>query len=227
LKEQGIALALFQHVNDLYPARNPNALLEEKFMTSQYQLIMRSGPTPGAAYVLEGDQITIGRDSSNSIAINDAEISRRHARLTFQGGKYILEDLGSTNGTFVNGQRLAGPRVLKPGEVVSFGEQIVLVFEALSFDPGATVVSPRAAVIPSASRPVMPPPPAPVDYAGSVPASPVPVVTTEKRVTITNNPLPIVIGVGALLFLCMCGMFFWWVDATYRWCVFFPFLTGC
>ena len=196
-------------------------------MTSQYQLIMRSGPTPGAAYVLEGDQITIGRDSSNSIAINDAEISRRHARLTFQGGKYILEDLGSTNGTFVNGQRLAGPRVLKPGEVISFGEQIGLVFEGLSFDPGATVVSPRAAVIPSASRPVMPPPPAPVDYAGSVPASPVPVVTTEKRVPITNNPLPIVIGVGALLFLCMCGMFFWWVDATYRWCVFFPFLTGC
>ena len=196
-------------------------------MTSQYQLIMRSGPTPGAAYTLEGDQITIGRDSSNGIMINDAEISRRHARLTFQGGKYILEDLGSTNGTFVNGQRLAGPRVLKPGEVVSFGEQIVLVFEALSFDPGATVVSPRAAAVPSASRPVMPPPPTPDDYAGSVPASPDPVVTTEKRVTITNNPLPIVIGVGALLFLCMCGGFFWWVDATYRWCVFFPFLTGC
>lgn len=198
-------------------------------MASQYQLIMRSGPTPGAAYNLESDQITIGRDSSNGITINDAEISRRHARLTFQGGKYILEDLGSTNGTFVNGQRLAGPRVLKPGEVVSFGEQIVLVFEANTFDPGATVVSPRAAAVPSASRPVMSPPPAPVDYAGSVPASPVPtpVVTSEKRVTVTNNPLPLVIGLGVLLFLCLCGTFFWWVDATYRWCVFFPFLTGC
>jgi pSer/pThr/pTyr-binding forkhead associated (FHA) protein len=195
-------------------------------MTSQYQLIMRSGPTPGAAYTLEGDQITIGRDSSNGITINDAEISRRHARLTFQGGKYILEDLGSTNGTFVNGQRLAGPRVLKPGEVISFGEQIVLVFEANTFDPGATVVSPRAAAVPSASRPVMPPPPPPADYAGSVPANPTPIVTTEKRIT-TTNPLPIVIGVGLLLFLCMCGMFFWWVDATYRWCVFFPFLSGC
>ena len=85
--------------------------------------------------------------------INDAEISRRHARLTFQGGKYVLEDLGSTNGTFVNGQRLAGPRVLKAGEVVSFGEQIVMVFEATNFDAGATVVSPRAAVVPSVSRP--------------------------------------------------------------------------
>ena len=195
-------------------------------MTSQYQLIMRSGPTPGAAYTLEGEQITIGRDSTNGITINDAEISRRHARLTFQGGKYILEDLGSTNGTFVNGQRLAGPRVLKTGEVVSFGEQIVLVFEATTFDPGATVVSPRAAAVPSISRPAMPPPPPPAEYAGSVPASPIstPVTPIERRVT---SPLPIAIGVGALLFLCMCGLFFWWVDATFRWCVFFPFLTGC
>ena len=197
-------------------------------MTSLYQLIMRSGPTPGAAYTLEGDQITIGRDSSNGVTINDAEISRRHARLTFQGGKYILEDLGSTHGTFVNGQRLAGPRVLKPGEVISFGEQIVLVFEATTFDPGATVVSPRATAVPSASRPVMPPPPPPTEYVGSVPASPAvaPVVTSEKRITV-SNPIPIAIGIGALLFLCMCGVFFWWVDATFRWCVFFPFLNGC
>ncbi len=196
-------------------------------MASQYQLIMRSGPTPGASFMLEGDNITIGRDPTNSITINDAEISRRHARLTYQGGKYVLEDLGSTNGTFVNGQRLAGPRVLKSGEVVSFGEQIVLVFETTSFDPGATVVSPRAVPVQPVSRPVQappPPPPPPVDYAGSVPASPVVSEVVEKRAI---NPLLIAIGVGAIIFLCMCGMFFWWVDATFRWCVFFPFLNGC
>lgn len=194
-------------------------------MTSQYQLIMRSGPTPGAAYTLEGDQITIGRDSTNGITINDAEISRRHARLTFQGGKYILEDLGSTNGTFVNGQRLAGPRVLKSGEVVSFGEQIVLVFEASNLDAGATVVSPRAAsAVPSVPRPLTPPPP-PSDYAGSVPASPAPIMTGT---TIRQPPfIPIAIGVGVFLFLCMCVAFFWWVDANFLWCTFFPFLGGC
>jgi hypothetical protein len=200
-------------------------ILEGEVMASQYQLIMRSGPTPGAAFLLEGDQITIGRDPTNSITINDAEISRRHARLTYQGGKYIIEDLGSTNGTLVNGQRLAGPRVLKSGEVVSFGEQIVLVFESTNFDPGATVVSPRAAAVPSISRPIQPPPPPPVDYAGSVPASPV--VNTEVIEKRGINPLVIAIGVGALMFLCMCGIFFWWVDATFRWCVFFPFLNGC
>lgn len=195
-------------------------------MSSHFQLIMRSGPTPGAAFTLEGDQLTIGRDSTNEIVINDAEVSRRHARLTFQGGKYVLEDLGSTNGTFVNGQRLAGPRVLKPGEVVSFGEQIVLVFEATNLDAGATVVSPRAAAaVPSVPRPLAPPPP-PVDYAGSVPASPAPapmIGTTIRR----PSYVAILIAVAVFLFLCMCVAFFWWVDANFLWCTFFPFLGGC
>jgi hypothetical protein len=195
-----------------------------EFMASHFQLIMRSGPTPGAAFTLEGDQITVGRDSTNEIVINDAEVSRRHARLTFQGGKYVLEDLGSTNGTFVNGQRLAGPRVLKAGEVVSFGEQIVLVFEAANIDAGATMVSPRAAAVPAASRPAMPPPPPPADYAGSIPAGPAPVPSTTIQ---RMNPLPIFIGVGVFLFLCMCVAFFWWVDANFLWCTFFPFLGGC
>ena len=192
-------------------------------MASQFQLIMRSGPTPGASFTLEGDQIDIGRDSTNELVINDAEISRRHARLTFQGGKYVLEDLGSTNGTFVNGQRLAGPRVLKAGEVVSFGEQIVMVFDATHFDAGATVVSPRASAVPAASRPVMAPPPAPVEYVGSMPANPSPAPINIRR----PNPILIVVGVGVFLFLCMCVAFFWWVDANFLWCRFFPFLGGC
>jgi predicted component of type VI protein secretion system len=191
-------------------------------MASHFQLIMRSGPTPGAVFNLGGDQLTVGRDSTNDVVINDAEISRRHARLTFQGGKYILEDLGSTNGTFVNGQRLAGPRVLKAGEVVSFGEQIVLVYEASTFDPAATIASPRAAPVPSASRPISAPPPAPADYAGSVPASPV-----STPLPARTNLTPILIGVGFLLFLCTCAGILWFIDANFLWCTFFPFLGGC
>ena len=198
-------------------------------MASQFQLIMRQGPTPGATFTLEGDQINIGRESSNEITINDAEISRRHARLTFQGGKYVLEDLGSTNGTFVNGQRLAGPRVLKAGEVVSFGEQIVLVFEVVTSDPGATMVSPRAAAaVPSVPKPDSPPPPPPSDYVGSVPASPAPssapmAEPAPKRM----NILPVIIGVAVLFFLCLCAGILWYIDTNYLWCTFFPFLGGC
>lgn len=189
-------------------------------MSSQYQLVMRSGPTPGAVFPLEGDQLTVGRDATNGVAINDAEVSRRHARLNFQGGKYVIEDLGSTNGTFVNGQRLTGPHVLKPGDVVAFGEQIVLMYDAANIDPGATIASPRQAMRPlaSAPAPVAPPPPT-QNYAGQVPGA---YISPKK-----TNLAPIIIVVGVFLFICVCAGFFWWVDATYRWCVLFPFISGC
>ena len=114
-------------------------------MAALFQFVMRSGPTPGVIFPLEGDQLIIGRDAVNAVAINDAEVSRKHARLTFQGGKYVLEDLGSTNGTFVNGQRLTSATVLKAGDVVSLGEQIVLMYEGLSSDAGATMIGRKAA----------------------------------------------------------------------------------
>jgi len=166
----------------------------------------------------------IGRDSSNSVAISDAEVSRRHARLTFQGGKYVIEDLGSTNGTFINGQRLAGPHVLKSGDVVAFGEQIVLMYDAVSIDPGATVVSSRVPVRPAtpSAPPVASPPPA-QNYPSQAPAGPEPVPASPPY----RNLTPILIGVAVFLLICACAGFFWWVDATYRWCVFFPFISGC
>lgn len=182
---------------------------------AQFQFVMRSGPTPGVVFPLEGEQLTIGRDSSNGVAINDAEVSRKHSRLTFQGGKYVIDDLGSTNGTFVNGQRLAGPVVLKAGDVVSLGEQIVLMYDAISADSGATVAVSRKAVQQSAPPVQSYAPPPQQAYSA-------PPVASGKR-----NNTPIFIGVGALLFICMCGGFFWWVDATYRWCTFFPFISGC
>lgn len=187
-------------------------------MAGKFQFVMRSGPTVGALYPLEGDSISIGRDASNTIQINDAEVSRRHARLQFQGGKYVIEDVGSTNGTHVNGQRIMSAYVLKPGDVVSFGEGIVLGYEAADFDPGATLAVPRSA---KAARAAAAPPPPPAQaYAGQVPAEPL--ISAKK-----TNPLPIVIGVGAVVFICACVSFFWWVDSARLWCTFFPFLGGC
>ena len=187
-------------------------------MTAQFQFVMRSGPTPGATYSLEGDQIVIGRDSSNGVVINDAEISRKHSRLTFQGGKYVLEDLGSTNGTFVNGQRLAGPVVLKSGDVVSFGEQIVLMYDALSVDAGATVISSRK----SASTPVAPAL-APAQVAAQPPPSYSAPITPVKK----TNWTPIFIAAGILVLICVCVAAVLYIDQNYLWCTFFPFLTGC
>ncbi len=106
-----------------------------------YLFVMNSGPNPGKTYELSQDEITIGRDIANNIVVNDAEVSRRHARLRLQAGNYILEDLGSTNGSFVNGQRLMGPHALRPGEQIMFGDHVSFSFEARQFDPNTTLIS--------------------------------------------------------------------------------------
>lgn len=95
-----------------------------------FQLVARSGPTAGNIYALDQEQLDIGRDLSCDIVINDPEVSRRHARLLLQGLNYVIEDLGSTNGCMVNGQRLMGPHILYPGEIITLGESISLVFES-------------------------------------------------------------------------------------------------
>ncbi len=103
------------------------------------QLVMRKGPNPGKIYELVQDEITIGRDVANRVVVNDPEVSRKHARLTAQGGGYVIEDLGSTNGTFLDGQRLMGPHMLRAGETIMLGEKISLSFEATGYDKDATI----------------------------------------------------------------------------------------
>ena len=101
-------------------------------MQSNFRLVMRSGPTVGKAYPLDKSEMFLGRDLNNEIVINDPEISRRHARLFVQGTSYIIEDLGSTNGTLLNGARLRPHerRVLGEGDTVTVG-MVVLSVEPL------------------------------------------------------------------------------------------------
>jgi hypothetical protein len=115
---------------------------------ANYQLVMQSGPTPGKSYPLDKNEIFIGRDINNDIVISDAEISRKHCRLFLQGNGYMVEDLGSTNGCFVNGQRLMGPHTLTSGELMMLGENVGLVYEAIGFDINATVVGGSTNVVP-------------------------------------------------------------------------------
>lgn len=94
-----------------------------------FRLVVRRGPQPNQAYELAKDVVTLGRDITNDIVINDPELSRHHLRITRTGDGYTLEDLGSTNGTFVNGQRLSTPRALNNGDMVGLGETVTLGYE--------------------------------------------------------------------------------------------------
>jgi pSer/pThr/pTyr-binding forkhead associated (FHA) protein len=119
-----------------------------------FQLVVRTGPNPGKVYPLTKDEISLGRDIASDIVLSDPEVSRHHARLVAQGNSFILEDTGSTNGTFVNGQRLMGPHMLRSGELILLGENVSLSFEPAQTDLDATMV---ASNVPS--MPASPPPP--------------------------------------------------------------------
>jgi hypothetical protein len=70
------------------------------------------------------DELTIGRDADCDIGLNDSTVSRRHARLVFRDGAWVIQDLASKNGVFVNGAPV-GRCQLRPGDRVSLGLQLI------------------------------------------------------------------------------------------------------
>ncbi|MBZ0213552.1 MAG: FHA domain-containing protein, partial [Nitrospirae bacterium] len=84
----------------------------------------------GVEFALSPDGNTIGRDFACTIAWADqSSVSRRHAEIALENGAWIVKDLGSTNGTFVNGAKAAGPTRLNPGDTLILG-QVTARFEA-------------------------------------------------------------------------------------------------
>ena len=94
------------------------------------RLIVKRGPNPDQEYILPAVEVTIGRRSTNLIAIPDPEVSRRHACVRLESNSYIVEDWTSTNGTFVNGQRISGPVTLYDGDEIRLGDTVTLQFTA-------------------------------------------------------------------------------------------------
>lgn len=88
-----------------------------------------SGPSAGAIHSLVAVESVIGRGKECSVRILDSGISRRHARVVRQApGKYVVEDLGSSNGTSVSGVRIAGQHPLSEGDRIGVGPNIELRF---------------------------------------------------------------------------------------------------
>ncbi|MFD8706091.1 FHA domain-containing protein [Kitasatospora sp. NPDC059648] len=82
----------------------------------------RSERLPGLSLPQAGAVLlTIGRVPGSGLRLHDASVSRRHAELRHENGGWVLYDLGSTNGTHVNGRRIAGGIPVRPGDQVRFG----------------------------------------------------------------------------------------------------------
>jgi len=121
--------------------------------------------------VFNKPEVTIGRVQGNDIVLPKGNVSKRHARIVLKDGKFIIVDLKSTNGTYVNGRKITSPLVVKDSDKIYIGDFIVGVDEAASADSdGAS--EPTAA--PASERPVATPdarPPRPTEAQPMAPAS--------------------------------------------------------
>lgn len=85
------------------------------------RLVITSGAKAGAEFPLGRDEITIGRSSDSAIIIRDDYTSTHHARLMLWNGRWMVQDLDSTNGTFLNGSRVTVPTPIPLGATVKVG----------------------------------------------------------------------------------------------------------
>ncbi|MCW5874648.1 MAG: FHA domain-containing protein [Anaerolineales bacterium] len=149
-------------------------------MVTNFSLVIQAGPNPGQRTGLAKDSFVIGRDPGCDLHIQDIEVSRRHARVIAQSGGFVLEDLGSTNGTFVNGERVSTVTVLRPGDEIRLGDVVTLRYEldlnSLETTPPAVARPPRSTPAvpqpPTASLPSLDPPPAATSVPRNLPPQP-------------------------------------------------------
>ncbi len=125
-------------------------------------LILQRGAQGGQRWRLDVPEVLIGRSPECDIILPDRQVSRRHARVFREGEDYYVEDLGSKNGTWVNGQPVHGPVRLKDGDEI----QIALRFKLAFVGTGAT---------------------APLEVAPSAPATRGLYVDTEARRVFVNG----------------------------------------
>lgn len=89
-------------------------------MTEPMKLVFRSGPRADEEIQIDREMV-LGRDGAD-IEIEDSAVSRQHARLRPLGSTLQIEDLGSTNGTYVNGSKIDEPAIVRPGDFVNIGQ---------------------------------------------------------------------------------------------------------
>ncbi len=143
---------------------------------SGLRLLMRQGPRPDHVFEVDKPVVVIGREAGNDIVVEDPQVSRHHARLSLQAGGYVVEDLGSTNGTYINGRRVTTTTPVNPGDTLGLGDTVVFLVEGVEGTAGETVVGrsqqpatlppmgPPASFSSAPAGPPAPPPPPPPSF---------------------------------------------------------------
>lgn len=98
-------------------------------LPAEWALVVYAGAALGRVFPLASGDTLVGRAPDSGVALLDGEVSRQHARIHVEEGRVQVEDLGSTNGTRINGDRLLGPVMLQDGDRLEMGGHVLkLVF---------------------------------------------------------------------------------------------------
>lgn len=179
--------------------------------TQTARLLVKRGPTLHREFALTNAETTLGRGTVNSIVLADQEVSRRHARILFDATGYMLEDFGSTNGTYVNGRRISGSVHLQNGDEIALGEAVILQFEQL--DAPTVVDEPvygGVTAVPLAKNPAEPPTarPQPVQPSDAMAWEDIGQPAAKGRTSMRRRFLGCGCVMFVLVFSCMAALFF-------------------
>lgn len=115
------------------------------------RILFLNGEMAGQARELTPPGISIGRETDNDVQILAGGLSRYHAKFEFSAGSWIIRDLGSTNGTKVNGERMEGARPARHGDIVIMGDQTMRIEDGA---PGAVDTKPQMIQRPESKIPL-------------------------------------------------------------------------
>jgi predicted component of type VI protein secretion system len=161
-----------------------------------FKLSIEQGKGRGQAFDFDAAAITIGRAEENDVVLYDEQgVSRRHARIFSEDGKFFVEDLGSANGTLLNGTKVAKKESLKDGDTVGIGSVVFLFDSGASqrTDDGSTKIVSLSKGSAPKTDPRAQLPKKPAEKTGDKPAAP----AASPRLTISNKAIVI----GAVLVL--------------------------
>ena len=100
---------------------------------AQPTLVMQQGPDPHLTYILEGEITSIGRDEENDIVIDEGHLSAHHALVTKRADGWVIEDLASRSGVWVNGQPILVPVFLRQDVRINLGPNVLLIAKGRAF----------------------------------------------------------------------------------------------
>jgi len=89
------------------------------------KLVIQTPGQPSISLHFTQDELTIGRDKACDVPIADEMVSAQHARLSFHHGQWWLQDLNSTNGTYLNAEKMTAPTVITSGDEIRCGSSLI------------------------------------------------------------------------------------------------------